>query len=288
MKTILIPIDFSNGSLMTCKYAIHLAGDRPSRIVLLHVYPDQLMVPDSSFPSGIDSDNFLSNELIIELRKNAIKNMLDFSKEVKSYLNKKNLKHIELRHEVTGGDPYWEVHSVANKIDPELVVMGTHGDGKKGFLEGSMAEHIMNKLDIPVLAVPESVDALKVQNIMYATNYNDKDYKKIKTLLDLFQHPQSKINIVHFELQGTTHEDLSMMDSLRNNLKVEFPNRNISFHAVDSGKKSEVLKEFTDEYEINVIAFIAHKTNIFKNLFSSQIHKKDFFKLELPMLALHE
>jgi hypothetical protein len=79
-----------------------------------------------------------------------------------------------------------------------------------------------------------------------------------------------------------------MMDSLRNNLRIEFPNRNISFHAVDSGKKSEVLKEFTDEYEINVIAFIAHKANIFKNLFSSQIHKKDFFKLALPMLALHE
>jgi nucleotide-binding universal stress UspA family protein len=203
MKTILIPIDFSSGSLMTCKYAILLAGDRPARIVLLHIYSDQIMIPDSGYVDGTDGDDFLNIELIDELRKSAIKNMLDFSKEVKSYLNKKNLKHIEIRHEVTGGDPYWEVHSVANNINPELIVMGTHGDGKKGFLEGSMAEHIMNKLDIPVLAVPESVDTLKVQNIMYASNYNDKDYKKIKILLDLFQHPQSKINIVHFELNNS-------------------------------------------------------------------------------------
>ena len=288
MKAILIPIDFSDGSMMSCKYAIHLAGDRPTKIVLLHIYPDQLMIPDSSFPAGIDTDTFLNNDFIVELRKQAVKNMLDFSKDVKSYLKNKNIKHIELDQKVTGGDPYWELHSIATIIIPELIVMGTHGDGKKGFLEGSMTEHIMNKLDIPVLAVPESVDTLRIQNIMYATNYSENDYNKIKTLLNIFRHPESNINIVHFELKGKAHENTNKMNALRNAVKVEFFDRNISFHTIDSDKKSTALKAFTSEYGINVIAFIAHKSNIFKNLFSSEIHKKDFFKLEIPMLALHE
>jgi hypothetical protein len=78
------------------------------------------------------------------------------------------------------------------------------------------------------------------------------------------------------------------MEELKNALTKEFPTKKIIFHLFDAEDKSDSLKAFIEQNEIDLISFIAHKNSIFKNLFSNKIHKKDFFKLELPMLALHE
>ena len=288
MNTFLIPVDFSEGSLTTCKYAILLGGSEKSRIFLFHIYPDQLMIPDSSFPVGIDSDTFLNIEFIDELRKQAIENMLAFASELKNYLAKQNLDNFEIDHLVTGGDPEWEIKEICNDIDPSVIIMGTRGEGKKGFLEGSMAERIMIKARIPVIAVPHSIKGPGIKNIMYATNFNESDFKRIKLIIEIFEHVDSRIHIVHFEFKKKIIEDRQMMDVLKNSLRNEYPEQELSFHLFDADSKEDALHRFKEEKDIDLIAFIAHKTNIFQNLFSTEIHKRDFFKLELPMLALHE
>ncbi len=288
MKTILIPLDFSEGSLTTCKYAILMAGSEKTQLFLFHIYPDQLMIPDSSFPVGIDSDSFLNIEFIDELRKQANENMLAFSEELKNHLAKENLDNIEIDHLVTGGDAEWEIKEICNNIEPEFIVMGTRGEGKKGFLEGSMAERLMIKANVPVIAVPYTVEKPGLKNIMYATNFNESDFKRIQLIIEIFEHLDSRIHIVHFEFKKKIIEDRQMMDALKNSLRIEYPEQKISFHLFDADSKEDALRRFTEEKDIEMIAFIAHKTNIFQNLFSSEIHKRDFFKLELPMLALHE
>ena len=288
MKTILIPIDFSDGTLMTCAYAIQLAGGKETQLFLYHIYPDQLMIPDSSFPAGIDSDAFLNTEFIYELRTHAEKNMQEFAGQVEAYLADKKIDNITIDYLVTGGDPEWEITEICNNINPEFIVMGTRGEGKKGFLEGSMAERIMIKAKVPVFAVPNSVEKPGLKNIMYATDFNESDYRRIQLIIDIFEHLDSNFHIVHFELKKKILEDRQMMDALKNSLRNEYPGQKLSFHLLDADSKSDALRQFTKEKGIELIAFIAHKTNVFQNLFSKEIHKKDFFKLELPMLALHE
>jgi hypothetical protein len=166
--------------------------------------------------------------------------------------------------------------------------MGTRGEGKKAFLEGSMADKIMSSGEVPVIAVPESVHEAKLKNIMYATNFSDRDYEYLKMLAKVLRDPDICFHVVHFELKGKPAHDIRMMEALQHAAQRDIPERETKFHLMDSDKKSESLQSFVDDNQIDLIAFIAHKTNVFKNLFSSQIHKKDFFKLELPMLALHE
>ena len=273
---------------MACKYAIQLAADEQIRLCLFHAYPDQLIVPDSSFPTGVDTDALINTEFINELRDQAVKNMDDLFLEVSEFLKQKAQHNVDLMKEVKGGDPHWEVYHYAENMKPDLVVMGTRGKGEKGFLEGSMAEHLMNKLKCPVLAVPDTIKKIKLKNIMYATNFSVNDFKQLESLLNIIKDQEVHFHIVHFEIKGRVHEHESMMSALKNGLKSTHSERQFTFHFMDLESKSEALSSFTSEFDINVIGFIAHKTNIFKNLFSSDIHKKDFFKLELPMLALHE
>ena len=124
-------------------------------------------------------------------------------------------------------------------------------------------------------------------NIMYASKGNEKDYAKIKLLLKLFEESNVTISVVHFMLEGKSTKD-NFMNNLEDTFVRESLNDQVHFFSVDAVNKEEALRTFTLHQNTDIIAFITHKSNLFKSLFSNNLDKKDFFKLELPMLALHE
>jgi len=288
MKRFLVPIDFSDNSMPVCKYAIQLAGSVKIELHLFHIFPDQIMVPDSSFPTGIDSDAFMNTEFISGLRSHAEANMKDFRKEIQTEISEKGLDNIKLKTLVTGGDPEWEINAICEEIKPFLIVMGTRGEGEKGFLEGSMAEKIMIKSAVPVIAVPASHNKLHLKNILYASDFNQVDPLKIEKIFSILSHFKIVVHVVHFQLSDKTDQDIEKMNELKSFFKTEFKNRDVHFHLITSESKMNTLDEFTKSHSIDLIAFISHKSHFFKNLFSNKITKKDFFKLELPMMAMHE
>jgi nucleotide-binding universal stress UspA family protein len=286
MKRLLIPIDFSDTTEASLKYAVSVTGNADVIYHLFHIYPDQLMIPDSSFPTGIDSDAFLSAEFIHELRGQAEKNMEEIVEQMKSMLKEKGYNHPKIESLVTGGDPEWEINEICEKLDPELVIMGTRGEGNKGFLEGSMAEKIMVRSGKPVLAVPQTKKEVNIKQVMYATNFSEHDFVNIALIFDLLRNQQIRVHCVHFNLKENKSESEAMMDTLQHALENIHEAQEFQCHLIDGEEKSDILEQFISEHNIDMITFIAHKTNIFQNLFSKKIHKKDFFKLELPMLAL--
>ena len=288
MKTFLIPVDFSENTLTTCKHAIYLTGRQKSKLFLFHIYPDQIIVPDSSLPVGIDNDAFLNIEFIETLRKQAEENMKDLKAEVDELIKTMAYANIEVSHIVTGGDPEWEIRSICEEINPELIVMGTEGEGKKGILEGSMAERIMNKAKIPVIAVPVSFKKERIQHIMYATNFSNMDIASINKVFDLLQEMKVIVHIVHFQFNEKEDKNATLMSELEQAFSKEKIAGQITFSLIHASDKTDVLDAFTQKFQIDMIAFLSHKRNFFQNLFSHKISKKDFFKLGLPMLALHE
>jgi nucleotide-binding universal stress UspA family protein len=288
MKRFLVPIDFSDNSMPVCNYAIQLAGNEKIELNLFHIFPDQIMVPDSSFPAGIDTDAFMNAEFIDSLREQSEARMKKFRKELQNKLDEKKIENIKLKSMVTGGDPEWGINAICEEIKPFMIIMGTRGEGKKGFLEGSMAEKIMAKEDIPVLAVPVSHSKFHLKSVLYATDFSQVDVLKIEKLFSILSHFKIVVHAVHFQLSGKSEHGEEKMDKLKSLFKSEFKDRSVQFHLITSESKLDSLEEFTKKHAIDLIAFISHKSNFFKSLFSNKIRKKDFFKLELPMLAMHE
>ena len=267
MNTILIPIDFSDGTMPSCQYAIKLCGKEATKLILFHIYPDQLMIPDSSFPVGVDSDAFLNNEFVAELREQSNSNMKKFKHELEVFLNKKGLDNFEVVDIIVGGDPEWEIQDTIKTIEPGFIVMGTKGSGNKGFLEGSVSEKIMSKAKVPVFAIPESKGKISFKNIMYATNFSEHDLEKIKLLIHLFAQFKTRFHIVHFNISHISESDNNKMESLQNSLSKEFPSKNIVYHLFDTEDKKDSLKTFTEQNNINLITFIAHKKKHFQEPF---------------------
>jgi nucleotide-binding universal stress UspA family protein len=288
MKTFLIPVDFSESTLATCKHAIYLSGKQKTKLFLFHIYPDQIIVPDSSFPVGVDNDAFLNIEFIETLRKQAEENMLKLQSNVLDLCKAEAHDNIEVGYLVTGGDAEWEIRSICEEIKPELIVMGTEGEGKKGILEGSMAENIMNRAGIPVVAVPRSFKKDRLKNIMYASNFSKADIATLNKILKLLDYIDIVIHVTHFQLGEKDEKAQVFMIELERAFEKERLMGKMTFNTIPCTDKQDVLSAFTEKYEIDLIAFLSHKRNFFQNLFSSKISKKDFFKLQLPMLAMHE
>ncbi len=289
MQTILIPVDFSDHSVATYKFAIKVIGtSTETKLHFLHSYNDQLLIPDSGLNSGFDNDVYMNMQLIEEFKQLAENNMAKLKKEVEDHLRAEKLENIKIETSVTGGDPGWEITDASNDIHPDFIVMGTQGIGKKGILEGSMAKKIMNKANVPVIAVPAGNYEHNDLRIMYASNNHEKDFVKIKLLFKLFENLPFKIFTVHFHLGGNSHDEGNHINDLKEAFTTERINKQIQFSMVDTNNKENALEAFIAHNDINAIAFISHKSNIFKSLFKHTITKKDFFKLELPMIALHE
>ncbi len=288
MLRILIPVDFSDYTKNVCKYAVNLINTDNTELHLFHILPDGVMVPDSSFPAGIDSDAFLNAEYLEQLRSVADKNMTELLNFTNTLAQNSGFKNTTVSSGIISGDAEWEILNICDKFTPKVLVMGTKGLGNKGFMQGSMARNIMKKVHIPVIAVPETCKCSKPGNIMYTTNFSEMDYMKIRLLFTLFRNLDIKIFVTHFDINKNDNNLNKKIDDLREAFQEERSKGKIFFNVIESNDKDISLRTFCEEYEIDLISFISYKSTIFHNLFSNEIHKKDFFKLSLPMLALHE
>jgi len=287
MKRILIPVDFSQGSLNTCKYAIEIVTKKePVTLWLFHVYADQMLYMPTSDPDGMMSTPMMSMEFSEEIKKIAVDSMAKLKNEVSDYLIEKGYTNITVNKFLVSGDPEWLVEDICEELDADGIIMSTSGTGEKGPLEGSMALKIMGKAPVPVLAVPHQYDRFSFKNVMYATKLHnvEQDIKAIKTLLEIFKHHQFRFFVVHFR-KSDKYE--ASMDALEEAFEKERLEEKIRMMVInDDNDTGQVINAVVTQNDIDLIGFLAHKTHPLKLLFSRGIHKDDFFATNLPVIGI--
>ncbi len=287
MKRILIPVDFSESSFNSCRYAIEIATkEEPVALWLFHVFIDQTFYNPSTDPDGMMSAPIISIEFSEELKKIADTNMAQLKKQVEDYLTEKGYKNFTINKFMISGDPEWLVEDVCEEINSDGIVMSTSGSGNKGPLEGSMALKIMGRTPVPVIAVPNNYTTFKFKNVLYSTKLNDiqNDITSIKKMLELFKHHDFTFYVVHFR---KSDNDNASMHKLEAAFEKERLDEKIRFMMVnDDNDTGTTLNTVIARNDIDLIAFIAHKTNAFKLFFSRGIHKDDFLGADIPVLGL--
>lgn len=288
MKTILIPVDFSKGSFNSCRYALDFLGKEEAIIYLFHIYNDQVLIPDSGFTGGgMETDTFFNSDIILALKEQAENEMEGLKTELNGLIKKKGC-NIQLKYTLLGGDPQWEITETIQELHPDLVIMATQGNGNKGFLEGRMAEKIMNKSTVPVLAVPSNFSEFHIKNVIYTTSFNPLDIEALKLVFKILETRKVSVHICHFMKEKERENATVMMENLKKEFDRESKAGKINFHLVQAEDEGEALKDFAEQHQIDLVSFLPGKKHLIKDLFSShQLHKKDLFRLELPLLAVH-
>ena len=134
-NTILVPIDVFSDYQQVVERAIRIAGN-PHKLHLLYVAYPQTNVE----PYGL----FLERDYSQEVRDQALKQL----KEIAAH-NDIPYSHVN----VEIGSPSDEIHAMAEKLDADLIVIGTHGQSGLKLLLGSTANAVLHGVKRDVLAV---------------------------------------------------------------------------------------------------------------------------------------
>ena len=137
LRVILVPVDFSAGSLKALDFAVALAKPFAASIELLHVL-------DPIYATG----RFNAPRLR-QLRREAVHD----AKRRLANVARRNVNG-RLRHTMLNGTPYAEIVEMAVRINANMIVMGSRGrTGLGRFLVGSVAEKVIRHARCPVLIV---------------------------------------------------------------------------------------------------------------------------------------
>lgn len=286
MKKILVPIDFSEHTEKTCQYALEIAKKYKSEIRLFHSYFDQIIVSDSSFPTGVDTDTMLNEQLLRDIEIRAKEDIKELQSRLIDQVKKDNITSVKIVFTLKGGDPESEIIDECEEYQPDLIIMGSSGKGHKSILTGSVSKKVMNNAKIPVLAIPTDYTYKQIKNVMYMTDFDGPDAELLKKLTMLLKDFDTNIHCVHLNI----HEDKRItneekMKAIQDNLSKDIDKEKISCQLIDSKNINEDIENFVKQNNIDLIAFLSHKRNIFKRLFTSKITKKDLFQTNIPLLA---
>jgi nucleotide-binding universal stress UspA family protein len=136
IKVILHPTDFSEQASYGFQLACALARDYQARLILLHVYAPPPVVYGEFGAAPPDPGD-----------------MMDSLRERLAQLKPLG-EDILIERFVVEGHPPTEIARLAEEMEADLIVLGTHGRSGLGrLLMGSVAEQVMRKASCPVLTV---------------------------------------------------------------------------------------------------------------------------------------
>jgi len=286
IEKILVPVDFSENSKNACQYALGLGEKLHSEVMLMHSY---------FFPviNSIDYGEGLSyvvniNDTITEIAEKSKENLLTLYNDLTKKIETSNFTHVKLNFTLTNGNPANEIINMYNKYRPDLIVMGTRGntvEKKEHF--GSVSATTINETEVPVLAIPEvsKYRGIGRINILYATNFDESDYKALKKLMTLIYLFDVKIHLVHIgERDDEKIEKIENLNSVFNNL---YPGYELECHIIENDNIIKPLGNFIAEKSIDIIAMTTHKRNFITRLFYPSMTKKVLFQTDTPLLVFH-
>ncbi len=195
---ILCPTDFSPFSRRALEYAIAIAQPMHAEITFLHV----CLMP---LP-------YVSNDYVTDWMPEEPSLTLQILDKLRGFAAPAQAAGIRCEHLLREGDPADEILRAAASLDPDLIVMGSHGRrGFESWILGSHAERVLRTASCPVLtisglAAPGQESApVHVAEILCATSASEHSPETVGYARRLADALRANLTVVH--LVGARRQD---------------------------------------------------------------------------------
>ncbi|HJM16333.1 MAG TPA: universal stress protein [Flavobacteriales bacterium] len=274
---ILVPIGFSDQSMVAMGQAFNLAKIKNSEVVLLSVIEDK----HSMF------DIFTINEIEYEKIKERVLSKLN---EIASEYSEKY--GVEADTMVAKGSVYEKVCEVADMLSSDLIVMGTNGAPKgiaKKFI-GSNAEKVVRSAKCPVVTIKGKNHKDGCDNIILPLDLEKQTKEKVAYALEYARYWNSTVRIVSVVLKNNDN----VRDQLIKNLKLVedfITNAGVKCTAelLEAEKKislSESVLNYEKRFQSDLIMIMTKKEEaISDNL--SVTARTIIYNSDIPVMSIH-
>lgn len=285
---IILSTDFSDENKVLLPYAIDFLKDAGGEIIIFHAYNDNIFVGSNSYPGNMDTDNYFTTEILIELEKRSQLIMKEKTQYLIDMINMEGANNIMVRPILVSGDPEEELIELSKKENPDLILMGTRGKGGKRFLEGSLVKSVMNKCDVPMLFIPSGYNWRESKEVVYATDLSEYDIITLDRIFNILRPYKPHIHVIHFVEDPESQKEAVKMEELEQAFLQKDFEGEIHFQLVHTDNAPQALKIFCERNDISLSSFIAYKKGFFDFIFKEKLDKDAFFNLNIPMLTFKE
>jgi nucleotide-binding universal stress UspA family protein len=273
IKTILIPVDFSDSSVNALKYAILLAGKFKSKLILYHSFYSPHA---SGHLSAKDADQGKKTGTEIALKE--LSDLFNLSSPAAGQ---------EVDYVCNGHELREELPLLVSERGVDLIVMGTNGIGRlAGKFFGTNTSWTIENIGCPVIAIPEFEVPYKIHHIAYASAYLDSDIINLKTVELIANAFAAEITIVHVANQ-TAGKETAEAESFEHKLE-EAGLGNVRFRTIVSPGVEEALEEYMKQETVDLMVMSAQHHGLYDKLLGKSMTRLMVQHLHRPILFFHQ
>ncbi len=269
MKNILVPVDFSQQSLVAFQFAKHIAKKAKATITLLNIIEPYMPFNEMGH---------------LAAEQDYISHLKDAATD---YLQKiAENDEIEVNALVQVGSIFRLIreHIDENKID--LVVMGTQGaSGLEEVFIGSNTEKIVRTSDCPVLTVRNAPQDFEVKELVFATNLRDEQTKLIAMLKNFQAFFGAHLHLVYVNTPNgflSSQEIRDQSNAFISKAKLE----NYTFHVESDINEEMGVIQAAQNLNADMIAMGTHQRKGLAHWFVGSITEDVVNHADRPVLTL--
>ncbi len=282
MKTILVPTDYSENASHALRFAFYLANQADLNLIVFHW--TEILIPTST-------PQFLYKELYEEQRK---AKLAELQQETEKVIQSLELETSKVRVSYVLKDAFSMYDSLieaSKEQNANLIVMGTLGaTGLKKVFLGSNTASVIEKSDIPVVAVPVGYALGPIRKVAYASDLKDV-VNEVGELVKFAKIFQASIEIFHVYPSFPQWVDASKenLEKISGQLHDKYADQKFNIHVVQTYKENETvygIKKFVDSYKPDLLAMFTVKRTFWDRLFDSGRTEEVAFDTSIPLLAI--
>jgi nucleotide-binding universal stress UspA family protein len=277
MKKILVPTDFSACARNALDFAVQSARLLPAEITLLHAtgLPGTLHTDYAGVNKAfrdqqlkVDADQLIALKQAIEQR---------YDIRVSTLITAVPLK--EAIDEATAAGNF------------DLVIMGTLGaSGLKEKLWGSNTAAVIERSNIPVIAIPHEYAWKKPEKFLLATGNFEKAPALLNSVFELAGLYMAHVDVAVFTEEGD--DAISFLEHARNApwyqqlLSQRYGEQTLSTAQLSGKNLEKTLQDHIRENDIDVLVMITYKRGCWDKIFHPSQTKRMSYHTNVPLLAI--
>lgn len=274
-KTILVPIDFSEQSMIALEQSYNLAKLAKLSISLLYV-----LKTSSSF-WGIFSDTE--------------KKDMEVKTEQKLRYTAKKVEEkvgVDVRTIIRKGNVTEEILRVADYLKPNLIVMGTSpGSQITRKIIGSRTLHIIKSSQYPVLSIKGKIHSEGCNNILLPIDITKTSQQKVGVTIALAKLFQSRITILTV-LNKNNQEKIEEVNQKLEVIKHRIEGEKIEcmtdflFSDSDRSEMASSIINFAHQASADLIVLMTQQEKEIADFFLGSLAQNIIFSSDIPVLTI--
>tara|TARA_Y100001934_G_C12122839_1_gene664031 strand:- start:32 stop:910 length:879 start_codon:yes stop_codon:yes gene_type:complete len=271
---ILVPIGFSDQSMIALGQAFNLAKIKKSKIILLSVIEELSKI-----------ESLFLDDKTHELQQKVNQKLVEVGKD---YAKKYN---VEVDTMVAKGRVYEQIIDVAEMLSADLIVMGTNGTPQEVMKRviGSNAERVVRLAHCPVITIKGKDHKNGCENIILPLDLQKQTKEKVTLAIEYARYWNATIRVVSVLLR----DKQEIKDKLVRNLNqvekfIKDANLNCTAELL-AGEKGKGLAESILDYEKNfesdLILIMTRQEDIFSNKLGTAA-REIIYRSEIPVMSI--